>query len=82
MASSQASERETGFRDVEADKPLAGTNDEARLAQLGHKQELERGFSVLALSSLVLTLMATWEALSSVISSALVSGGAPCLIYN
>ncbi|KXJ86868.1 amino acid/polyamine transporter I [Microdochium bolleyi] len=63
-------------------RPLAGTADEIRLAQLGHKQELERGFSVLALGSLVLCLMATWEALSTVIAPALVSGGAPCLFYD
>ncbi|KAH7021494.1 amino acid permease [Microdochium trichocladiopsis] len=63
-------------------RPIAGVSDEIRLAQLGHKQELNRGFSVLALGSLVLCLMATWEALSTVISSALVSGGPPCLFYN
>ncbi|KAH7312979.1 amino acid permease [Rhexocercosporidium sp. MPI-PUGE-AT-0058] len=61
---------------------IVGLSDEERLAQLGHTQELNRGFSVLALGSLVLCLMATWEALSTVISSALVSGGPPCLFYN
>jgi choline transport protein len=61
---------------------VGDTSDALRLAQLGHKQELNRGFSVLTLSSLVLCLMATWEALSTVISSALVSGGPPCLFYN
>jgi choline transport protein len=63
-------------------RPIVGLSDEERLAQLGHKQELDRGFSPLALGSLVLCLMATWEALSTVISSALVSGGPPCLFYN
>lgn len=63
-------------------RAVGDTSDELRLAQLGHKQELNRGFSVLTLSSLVLCLMATWEALSTVISSALVSGGPPCLFYN
>lgn len=63
-------------------RPLACVSDEIRLAQLGHAQELNRGFSPLALASLVLCLMATWEALSTVISSALISGGPPCLFYN
>lgn len=56
--------------------------DEKRLAQMGHQQELERRFSLPALGALCLCLMATWEALSTVISSALTSGGPPCLFYN
>lgn len=46
------------------------------------QNELERSFSVWSLGSLCLCLMATWEALSSVVAQALVSGGAPCLFYN
>lgn len=56
--------------------------DEARLAQLGHAQELERRFSLLPLISLCVCLMATWEALSTVIAAGLIGGGAPCLFYN
>ncbi|KAK2044209.1 amino acid permease [Colletotrichum somersetense] len=56
--------------------------DDYRLAQLGHAQELERRFSLPALGALCLCLMATWEALSTVVAPALVSGGAPCLFYN
>lgn len=56
--------------------------DDLRLAQLGHAQELKRQFSLPALGALCLCLMATWEALSTVIAPALVSGGAPCLFYN
>ncbi|KAK1634268.1 amino acid permease [Colletotrichum phormii] len=56
--------------------------DDLRLAQLGHTQELKRQFSLPALGALCLCLMATWEALSTVIAPALVSGGAPCLFYN
>ncbi|KAM0273129.1 hypothetical protein ACHAQH_008478 [Verticillium albo-atrum] len=56
--------------------------DEARLAQLGHAQELERRFSLLPLVSLCVCLMATWEALSTVIAAGLIGGGAPCLFYN
>lgn len=56
--------------------------DEAQLAQLGHKQELNRSFSVFTLTSLCLCLMATWEALSTVLATALTNGGAPCLFFN
>lgn len=83
MADSHSSLK-ANWNDLESttSRPLAVVTDEARLAQLGHKQELVRGFSVLALGSLVMCLMATWEALSTVISSALISGGPPCLFYN
>ncbi|OBR09249.1 Amino acid permease [Colletotrichum higginsianum IMI 349063] len=57
-------------------------DDDYRLAQLGHAQELKRQFSLPALGALCLCLMATWEALSTVIAPALLSGGAPCLFYN
>lgn len=57
-------------------------SDEERLAQLGHQQELKRQFSLTTLGALCLCLMATWEALSTVIAQALVNGGAPCLFYN
>ncbi|KAK8045035.1 hypothetical protein PG993_005059 [Apiospora rasikravindrae] len=56
--------------------------DEARLAQAGYTQELDRTFSLPSLIALSLCLMATWEALSGVVSAALTSGGAPCLFYN
>ncbi|CAH0058443.1 unnamed protein product [Clonostachys solani] len=56
--------------------------DEERLVQLGHQQELRRTFSLPALGALCLCLMATWEALSTVIAPALISGGPPCLFYN
>lgn len=43
---------------------------------------LEKSFSIWSLGSLCLCLMATWEALSTVVAQALLSGGAPCLFYN
>ncbi|RYP49804.1 hypothetical protein DL769_011039 [Monosporascus sp. CRB-8-3] len=49
-------------------------SDEERLAQIGHQQELARRFSLPALGALCLCLMATWEALSTVISAALANG--------
>ncbi|RYP28050.1 hypothetical protein DL767_007381 [Monosporascus sp. MG133] len=47
-------------------------SDEERLVQIGHQQELARRFSLPALGALCLCLMATWEALSTVISAALI----------
>ncbi|KAF4962587.1 hypothetical protein FSARC_9365 [Fusarium sarcochroum] len=67
---------------------IAGSNsntpneDALRLAQLGHTQELRRQYSLFSLCALCVCLMATWEALSTVIATALMSGGAPCLFYN
>ena len=58
------------------------TDDDERLAQLGHVQELRREFSIISLGGLCLCLMATWEALSTVVALALLAGGAPCLFYN
>ena len=61
---------------------LSTADDDDRLAQLGHVQELERNYSIWSLGSLCLCLMATWEALSTVIATALTTGGAPCLFFN
>ena len=56
--------------------------DDELLGQLGHVSELRREFSVWSLGSLCLCLMATWEAISSVVTAALTNGGAPGLFYN
>lgn len=45
-------------------------------------QHMRRQFSVWSLGALCLCLMATWEALSTVVTTALANGGAPCLFYN
>jgi choline transport protein len=75
----------------DAEMEIKGINDSATrttsvddelLQRLGHVQELRRDFSVWSLGSLCLCLMATWEALSSVVAAALTNGGAPCLFYN
>ncbi|KAH8670667.1 amino acid permease [Ilyonectria robusta] len=67
---------------MKVDTAAPANADDARLAQLGHTQELNRQFSLLTLGALCICLMGTWEALSSVIATALLSGGAPCLFYN
>ena len=61
------------------EKPLS---DEEQLTALGHVQELRREFSLWSIVCLQISLMATWEALSSVVTTALTNGGAPCLFYN
>ena len=56
--------------------------EKAEIGTVGYVEELPRKFSVWSLGSLLVCLMATWEALSSVVAQALISGGAPCLFYN
>jgi len=48
----------------------------------GETEELRREFSVWSLGSLIVCLMATWEALGTVVAQALTNGGPPCLLYN
>ncbi|KAF2173619.1 hypothetical protein M409DRAFT_15897 [Zasmidium cellare ATCC 36951] len=48
----------------------------------GETEELREGFNVWSLGALLVCLMATWEALATVVTSALTNGGPPCLFYN
>jgi choline transport protein len=68
--------------DIKAPIAEKHLSDEEQLATLGHVQELRREFSLWSIVCLQISLMATWEALSSVVATALASGGAPCLFYN
>ncbi|KAH7389189.1 amino acid transporter-like protein [Cadophora sp. MPI-SDFR-AT-0126] len=52
------------------------------ISERGYAEELRREFSIWSLGSLCVCLMATWEALGSVVAAALTNGGAPCLFYN
>lgn len=72
----------TAMADPDAKHFDPTTDDDDRLAQLGHVQELKRNYSIWSLGSLCLCLMATWEALSTVVATALTTGGAPCLFFN
>ena len=69
-----ASYKKHGSEEITIEKAEPGT--------IGEVEELPREFSVWSLGSLLICLMATWEALSSVVAQALISGGAPCLFYN
>lgn len=77
------SRRHIEMADPETKKlSINATDDDDRLAQLGHVQELRRDYSIWSLGSLCLCLMATWEALATVVTTALTTGGAPCLFFN
>ncbi|RYP70717.1 hypothetical protein DL769_004888 [Monosporascus sp. CRB-8-3] len=67
---------------IEKTRSSSADSDALRLEQMGHAQELDRSFSLPAMCGLCLCLMATWEALSTVVAAALTNGGAPCLFYN
>lgn len=74
-----AKRKEGSYQDDGSGEP---TMVKAEPGTVGHVEELPRKFSVWSLGSLLICLMATWEALSSVVAQALISGGAPCLFYN
>jgi choline transport protein len=79
-------ERKKAGEDCMAGKPRCSSTETGDrrhdTVAAGQIEELRRDFSVWSLGSLCLCLMATWEALSSVVAAALANGGAPCLFYN
>lgn len=86
---SQSAESKVGSSDLKRQESPgqnavrgAQSSETARIEQLGYAQELPREFSIWSMTALCMCLMATWEALSAVLSSAIVAGGAPCLFYN
>lgn len=71
----------------EPDRPTYKSGDIATFttepeAMAGQVKDLPREFSVWSVGALITCLMATWEALSTVVAQALINGGAPCLFYN
>jgi choline transport protein len=56
--------------------------DAAALANLGHKQELERNFSTLSMLGLAFAILNSWTALASSVSLALPSGGPSAIIWG
>lgn len=75
---------ELGKKSTKSQSPedKGSVDDGEQLAALGHVQELRREFSIWSIICLQVSLMATWEALSSVAAAALTNGGRPCLFYN
>jgi choline transport protein len=56
--------------------------DAAALAQMGHKQELKRNFSLISMLGLAFAILNTWTALAASITLALPSGGASSVIWG
>lgn len=77
-----AYEEKNGYPMVDESKIQPVTTTQSADGPNMDEPELEKSFSIWSLGSLCLCLMATWEALSSVVAQALISGGAPCLFYN
>ncbi|KAK5949211.1 hypothetical protein OHC33_009752 [Knufia fluminis] len=59
----------------------AGEDADA-LAALGHKQELQRNFSMISMLGLAFAILNTWTALSASLSLALPSGGPSAVIWG
>lgn len=65
-----------------ADMEAPHTNDDEALAALGHKAELQRNFSPLAMLGLAFAILNSWTALSASLSLALPSGGPTSVIWG
>ncbi|KAI1490938.1 amino acid/polyamine transporter I [Biscogniauxia mediterranea] len=61
---------------------IVGEDDAAALANLGHKQELKRNFSMLSMLGLAFAILNTWTALAASISIALPSGGPSAVVWG
>ncbi|CAG9981838.1 unnamed protein product [Clonostachys byssicola] len=82
MISTQKDTKDAGVSKRVSSEKCGMNSDATRLEQLGLHAELEPTFSLTALLCLSLCIMATWEAVASVVAQALASGGVPCLVYN
>ncbi|QSZ30165.1 hypothetical protein DSL72_004685 [Monilinia vaccinii-corymbosi] len=56
--------------------------DAAKLAAHGHKQELERNFSLLSMLGLAFAILNSWTALAASLSVALPSGGSTSVLWG
>lgn len=75
------------LRQRSAPSPEAGVmekhhGDTATLERMGHKQELERNFSMLSMLGLAFAILNTWTALAASIPLAISSGGPSALIWG
>ncbi|CRG88292.1 Peroxisomal biogenesis factor 6 [Talaromyces islandicus] len=57
-------------------------DDDAQLAALGHKAELQRNFSMLSMLGLAFAILNSWTALSSSLSLSLPSGGSTSVVWG
>ncbi|KAJ5624289.1 hypothetical protein N7510_000598 [Penicillium lagena] len=56
--------------------------DDAQLAQMGHKAELKRHFSLLSMLGLAFAILNSWTALSASLSLSLPSGGSVSVVWG
>lgn len=63
-------------------RSISHENDDAHLAALGHKPELQRNFSPLAMLGLAFAILNSWTALAASLSLALPSGGSTAVIWG
>ncbi len=61
---------------------IGSESDDAQLAALGHKGELNRSFSPLAMLGLAFAILNSWTALAASLSLALPSGGPVSVIWG
>ncbi|OOQ90677.1 putative amino acid permease [Penicillium brasilianum] len=57
-------------------------DDDAQLAQMGHKAELKRHFSLLSMLGLAFAILNSWTALSASLSLSLPSGGSVSVVWG
>lgn len=63
-------------------KPEQQYNDDEQLANLGHKAELQRNFSLLSMLGLAFAILNSWTALSASLSLSLPSGGSISVVWG
>ncbi|KAF2843575.1 amino acid transporter [Patellaria atrata CBS 101060] len=64
------------------ENPHCAVDDEVQLAAMGHKSELKRNFSPLAMLGLAFAIINSWVALSASLSLSLPSGGTTSVIWG
>jgi len=64
------------------ERRLSSVEDAEELARLGHKQELQRNFSLLSMLGLAFAILNSWTALAASLSLALPSGGPTAVIWG
>ncbi|KAJ5219904.1 hypothetical protein N7468_009108 [Penicillium chermesinum] len=57
-------------------------DDDVQLAQIGHKQELKRHFSLVSMLGLAFAILNSWTALSTSLSLSLPSGGSTSVVWG
>ncbi|KAI9042392.1 GABA permease GabA [Aspergillus affinis] len=67
---------------TDLDKHHDVPEDDAQLARMGHKAELQRNFSTLSMLGLAFAVLNSWTALSASLSISLTSGGSASVVWG